>query len=56
MPNKRVGRRIYHKVEGKWKLKQECSSVSNAKAALKLLQGVAHGWKPTGRKRRRRKR
>lgn len=50
MPNKRVGKIIYHKVGGSWKVKQRCTSVTNAKRALKLLQGVAHGWKPTGRK------
>lgn len=49
MPNKRVGKVIYHRVGGKWKVKQTCTSVANAKRALNLLQGVAHGWKPTGK-------
>lgn len=37
MPYKRVGKVIYHKVNGKWSVKQRCSSVENAKAALRLL-------------------
>ena len=60
MPNKRVGRKIYHKKGGKWKLKQTCKSVAAAKRAMRLLKGVSHGWRPTGRKakkvRRRRRR
>jgi hypothetical protein len=51
MPNKRVGNKIYHKVGGNWKLKQKCKSVASAKRAMKLLRGVSHGWRPTGRKR-----
>jgi len=50
MPYMRRGKKIYHKVGGKWKLKQTCISVEKAKAALRLLQGVAHGWEPTYRK------
>jgi len=50
MPNKRIGRVIYHKVGGRWKVKQRCTSVTNAKKALNLLSGVEHGWKPTGKK------
>jgi len=50
MPNKRVGKVIYHKVGGKWKVKQRCGSVSAAKKALNLLRGVAHGWEPTRRR------
>jgi len=56
MPNRRKGRIIYHKKGGRWRIKQRCRSVANAKRALRLLQGVAHGWRPTGRKARRRRR
>jgi len=45
MPNKRVGRKVLHKVGGRWKVKQVCSSIENAKKAMRLLQGVAHGMK-----------
>ena len=45
MPNKRVGRKILHKVGGRWKVKQVCSSVANAKKAMRLLRGIEHGMK-----------
>lgn len=47
MPNKRVGKCIYHKTDGKWTKKQCCESIAAAKRALRLLNAVAHGWKPT---------
>lgn len=50
MPYKRVGKTIYHKKGGKWSVKQTASSVENAKSAMRLLQGVEHGWTPTGKK------
>ena len=37
MPYKRVGKVIYTKSSGKWKVKQTCKSVTNAKGAMKLL-------------------
>jgi hypothetical protein len=43
----RKGKVIYHKKNGKWEVKQVAKSVSNAKAALRLLHGVEHGWTPT---------
>jgi hypothetical protein len=43
MPLKRKGRIIYHKVGGKWTIKQRCKSISNAKKAMRLLQGISHG-------------
>lgn len=46
MPYKRVGKTIYHKKGGKWSVKQVAGSVDKAKAALRLLLGVEHGWKP----------
>lgn len=54
MPYKVVGKSVMHYKGGKWSVKQRCSSVSNAKSALRLLQGVEHGWTPTGSKRKRR--
>ena len=55
MPNRRKGKVIYHKKGGKWRIKQRCKSVANAKRALRLLRGVAHGWKPTRARRRKRR-
>ena len=55
MPNRRKGRIIYHKKGGRWRIKQRCKSVANAKRALRLLRGVAHGWKPTRARRRKRR-
>ena len=43
MPYKIKGSVIYHKKAGKWKIKQRCSSVANAKKALRLLQGLESG-------------
>lgn len=50
MPYKIEGNSVLHQVGGKWKVKQTCSSHANAMAAMRLLQGVEHGWKPTGKK------
>jgi len=50
MPYMRKGKTIYHKKGGKWKVKQVCRSIEAAKAALRLLRGIAHGLKPRGRK------
>lgn len=55
MPYKRKGKTIYKKVDG-LKKKQRCGSIRKAKSAMRLLKGVEHGWKPTGKKTRRRKR
>lgn len=52
MPYKRKGKTIYSKASGKWKVKQTCRSVESAKKAMRLLQGVEHGWKPTGAKKK----
>jgi len=46
MPYKRVKKTIFSKATGRWKKKQTCKSVSNAKRALKLLDGLEHGMKP----------
>ncbi len=48
MPWVRKGRTIYKKRDG-LKKKQTATSVSRAKGAMRLLQGVEHGWRPTGK-------
>lgn len=50
MPYKRSGNRVMHKKSGKWVVKQVWSSPSTAQKAINLLQGVVHGWSPTGEK------
>lgn len=49
MPYKIIGNAVYHFKNGKWSVKQRASSHANAVAAMKLLQGIEHGWKPTGK-------
>lgn len=50
MPYKRIGLKIYKKVNSKWKLKQTATSIVNAIKALRLLGGIEHGFRPTGRR------
>lgn len=50
MPYKVVGNKVMHKKGGKWSVKQTAKSPANAKKAVRLLNAVDHGWKPTGRK------
>uniref|UniRef100_A0A6M3LMX5 Uncharacterized protein n=1 Tax=viral metagenome TaxID=1070528 RepID=A0A6M3LMX5_9ZZZZ len=50
MPYRRKGTVIEHFKGGKWSVKQRCGSVEDAKKALRLLNAVKHGWKPTGKK------
>ena len=40
MPYKRVGKVIYTKSTGRWKVKQRCRSVPNAKSAMRILRGI----------------
>lgn len=47
MPYKRIGRRVYHKKGGMWKLKQTATSIPKAKATIRLLEGFERGWRPT---------
>ena len=47
MPYKRSGRKILHKKNNKWTVKQTASSIKNAKSTIRLLQGLDHGWKPS---------
>lgn len=51
MPYKVIGNKVYHKKGGTWSVKQTAKSHANALAAMHLLQGVEHGWKPTGKAR-----
>jgi hypothetical protein len=46
MPYKIQGSEILHFKQGKWSVKQKCSSPENAKKALRLLEGIEHGWNP----------
>ena len=46
MPYKVSGSNVLHLKGGKWKIKQHCKNSANAKAALRLLQGIEHGMKP----------
>ena len=50
MPYKVVGNKVMHKKGGKWSTKQTCGSHEAAVDAMQLLQGIKHGWKPTGRR------
>jgi len=56
MPYKRVGRRIYKLVGGRWVLRSTCKNVENAKRQLRLLNAIEHGWKPTRKRKKSRKR
>jgi hypothetical protein len=40
MPYKRIGRKVYSKSIGRWRLKQTAKNVNNAKAALRLLNSL----------------
>lgn len=43
MPYKLIGRTIYTKSSGKWKKKQTCTTLENAKKAMRLLEAIEHG-------------
>jgi len=49
MPYKRQGNKVLHYKNGKWSVKQTCSSPEAAKKAIRLLQAIKHGFKPTGK-------
>jgi len=38
MPYKRIGNRIYHFKNNRWKVKQVCTTVPKAKTALRILK------------------
>ncbi len=50
MPYRVRGNAVYHMKGGRWLKKQQCSSPEAAQKAMNLLQGIKHGWKPTGDK------
>ena len=41
MPYKRKGKIIWHKKNNRWSIKQRCTSIDNAKAAMRLLGKIA---------------
>ena len=43
MPYECRGSDLYHQKDGKWSVKQHCSSPTNCKKAMKLLEGIEHG-------------
>ncbi len=51
MPYKTQGKKVLHFKGGKWTVKQTAHSPAAAKATVRLLEGIEHGWKPTGKKR-----
>jgi len=50
MPYKIVVSTVMHKKGGKWSKKQTASTHDKAVKTLRLLQGIEHGWTPTGKK------
>ena len=50
MPYRIRGKSIQHLKAGRWITKQKCSSVANAKEALRLLNAIEHNpnFKPRG--------
>ena len=48
MPYRVEGKNLMHKKGGKWSVKQHCSSPTNAKKAMRLLQMKEHGVTPKG--------
>lgn len=52
MPYRRRGKSVYKYEGGKWKLVGSSSSIEKAKVYLNTLRAVHHGWKPTGKGRK----
>jgi len=50
IPYKISGKNILHKKGKSWTIKQRCSSVENAKKAMRLLYGIEGGMKPRSKK------
>ena len=50
MPYKIIGKDVYKKEHGHFKLVAHHKSLKKAKSQIHLLHAVEHGWKPTGRK------
>jgi hypothetical protein len=47
MPYKVEGSDVLHFKNGKWSVKQHCDSPAAADSAMRLLEGIEHGWKPS---------
>lgn len=45
VPYKRQGNKVMHYKNGRWSVKQKCSSPSNAMAAIRLLHSKGYGDK-----------
>jgi hypothetical protein len=51
VPTKVVGSNVMHKKDGKWTVKQHCSSHTAALSAQRAINMAKHGIKLTGKKR-----
>ena len=54
IPYKTIGVKVYHFKNGKWSVKQTCSSPANAKKAANFLRGLEHGMVPKKKKAKKR--
>lgn len=50
MPYKIEGKKVMHKKEGKWSVKQTATSRENAVKTVNLLRGIEHGIKVRSKK------
>lgn len=50
MPYKIEGNKVLHLKNGKWSVKQTCSSHQNAMEAMRLLNALDHGYEPKKKK------
>jgi hypothetical protein len=48
MPYRVSGSTVYVQKGGKWHKKQTCKSAAAAHSAMRLLNAIKHGFKPTG--------
>ena len=49
MPYKRKGKVVYKKTNG-WKKQGASKTAKKAEAYRRLLEGIRHGWKPSGKR------
>jgi hypothetical protein len=42
MPYKVIGKNLWHKIKGRWTIKQHCRSHENALKAKRLLLAIEH--------------
>lgn len=52
MPTRVRGKNVEHYKNGKWSVKQHCSSHENAVKAKRAIDASEHGWKPTKKSRK----